>query len=115
MTQSLSEASLHDAALTGDVIGVRAALIAGADIDFRNGVADTALDLAIRKGHETVVLALIGAGANVSGGDSRASLLTSAIAAGHENIARMLVAAGACDKPSESSDDFARDRNHDGR
>ncbi len=81
MTQDSSEAPLHGAAAAGDVVGVRAVLNAGADVDFRDDVGDTALSLGVRRGHET--LALIGAGANLSDGDSRTSLLTSAIAAGH--------------------------------
>jgi len=56
---------LHQAAAAGDVDGVRSALAAGANVNSRREFGDAALNLAAENGHESVVLTLVGAGANI--------------------------------------------------
>ncbi|WP_419695657.1 ankyrin repeat domain-containing protein [Mesorhizobium muleiense] len=69
-------AAIHDAAKTGDVAAIAAALDAGADVDESDGQA-TPLYLAVRGGHFAAAKLLIERGADVNAARRRVWVLPS--------------------------------------
>lgn len=87
---------IRNAASSGDLDGVRAALAAGADIDARAEYGDTALNLACEYGHGEIVAFLLSEGADIEnlGGADKTPIMNAAFA-GHVGVVRQLLAAGA--------------------
>jgi ankyrin repeat protein len=86
---------LLQAATTGDAAAIRAALVAGADV---NGAADTqitALGAAALYGHLEVVAALLAAGAEVEMDQGGQTALMLAAGQGHTAVVEALLARGA--------------------
>lgn len=81
---------LLNAAQTGDLTGVQAALAAGANVHTRG---DDSLLMAASKGHREIVECLLAAGANVHANGDYA--VRWACAHGHLAVAKVLLAAGA--------------------
>lgn len=82
--------ALYDAAKIGDLIGVEAALAAGADVHAND---DEALILVASRGHHEALQTLIDAGANVHAKDGQA--LSMAADIGCQDCAIRLLDAGA--------------------
>jgi len=91
-----SPASLPQAAASGDLLGVRAQLGQGADVEARDANGRTALMLAILKGHAPLVEELLAHGADPNAADSDGVTPLQAAAAGHQpSIVAALRRAGA--------------------
>lgn len=87
---------LHDAALAGDVAGLRAALGAGAEVDAPTGHGDTALMLACRGGDRAAVELLLERGASVAEQNkAKFDPLEVAVAYGHGHLLALLFEHGA--------------------
>ncbi|MBI5549497.1 MAG: ankyrin repeat domain-containing protein [Deltaproteobacteria bacterium] len=87
---------LVQAALTGDVAGVRAALAAGVPVGATNPVGMRALDSAAQAGHLEVVRVLLGAGADANAtGSLGYTALTVAAMKGRTEAVRLLLASKA--------------------
>ena len=83
-------------AQSGDLHGVRAALAAGADINYQDRVHRTALFLAAYNGHKEIVEILLRAGANPNLQDLDGdTALRRAVFSQHKEIVEMLLRAGA--------------------
>jgi hypothetical protein len=88
--------SVLDAAARGDLRGVDAALSAGGDVNSRNAVGATALQLASAGGYLPIVQTLLAHGAAVNAADNNGvTPLAAATAGGYADVARALVASGA--------------------
>ena len=87
---------LADAASAGDLTKVKGCLIAGADVNAKNGNGSTALMLASQEGHLTVVQVLLTAKADVDlkAGSGNTALLLAA-QEGHADVVQALIAAKA--------------------
>ena len=88
-------APIHDAAKTGDVAAITAALDAGADINVSEG-GGTALYFAVKRGHLAAAKLLIERGANVNVGSNYwGYLLTIASVKARVDLITLLLANGA--------------------
>jgi cytochrome c len=88
-------APLHDAAKTGDVAAITAALDAGADIEASEG-GGTPLYFAVKRGHLAAAKLLIERGADVTAGSNYwGDLLTIATARLRVDLMKLLLAHGA--------------------
>ena len=88
--------NLMRAAFSGDVNGVADALRAGADVNARNKVGNTALMLAALRGQANVIPLLLRAGADVNAkANNGATALMFAALRGQENVIPLLLKAGA--------------------
>ncbi|MCY4467937.1 MAG: SUMF1/EgtB/PvdO family nonheme iron enzyme [Thiotrichales bacterium] len=88
--------ALHQAAQTGDIEVLKAALAAGVDVDARDGQGWTALMHAVNKGYPLLVEPLLAAGAGVDiRAPDGATALFMAAAHGHTEIVVLLMKAGA--------------------
>ncbi|PDS74609.1 ankyrin repeat domain-containing protein [Rhizobium sp. L43] len=85
---------LHEAAKSGDVTAIAAALDQGADIEEQDKGA-TALLLAVRSGHTDAAELLIKRGANVNKESGLGLPLTAAVLTGSADLMRLLLAHGA--------------------
>ena len=96
VAQRAAPGALHRAAQAGDVVGLKAALAVGADVDALDGRGRTALMHAVDKGYTLLVEPLLAARAmvNVRAPDGATALLM-AVALGHTEIVAMLMKAGA--------------------
>lgn len=85
---------LEDAAASGDVVALHAALDGGADVGAADAVGRTALHLAAGHGHAAVAAALLAAGADVGALDAASNTpLTYAAAYGQAGVAAALARA----------------------
>lgn len=88
-------APIHDAAKTGDVAGITAALEAGADIEASDG-GGTPLYFAIKRGHLAAAKLLLERGADVIVGSNYwGDVLTIATASSRADLMTLLLAHGA--------------------
>ena len=88
-------APIHDAAKTGDVAGITAALDAGADIEAKDG-GGTPLYFAVKRGHNAAATLLIERGAKVNtGSDYWGDLIMIATVKGRTDLMALLLANGA--------------------
>ena len=88
-------APIHDAAKTGDVAAITAALDAGADIEAKDG-GGTPLYFAVKKGHLAAAKLLIERGANVNVGSNYwGDLLTIASVMARVDLITLLLEHGA--------------------
>jgi ankyrin repeat protein len=88
--------SLPQAAASGDLLGLRAQLDQGADIEARDVHGRTALMLAVLNGHARLVEELLTRGADPNAADADGVTPLRAAAAGHQpTIAAALRRAGA--------------------
>lgn len=87
---------MFDAASSGDLAAVEAALAGGADVHARGEYGDTALNVAAEHGHLAVVERLLSAGADLEnrGGADKTPVMNAAFA-GHVDVVRLLVDRGA--------------------
>lgn len=87
---------LREAAATGDLNAVRAALADGAGVNGRGEFGDSALNAAAERGHAETVDALLVAGADIenAGGADKTPLMNAAFA-GHAGVVRKLIEKGA--------------------
>jgi uncharacterized protein len=96
-SEGAAEAPLHGAAWSGDLREVKRLISAGADVNWRDSVGETALFGACAWGHQDVVRFLLSAGANHTLAEFGRGLTSLHWAASHGNIEtiRTLVEAGA--------------------
>lgn len=87
-------ASIHDAAKSGDVVALTAALDAGADINASDGTA-TPLYFAIRSGHTEAAKLLIERGADVNAETNIGSPLRAAVVKSKIELINLLLQKGA--------------------
>lgn len=98
ITREQATKKLFEAAGSGDIKAVRAALDDGADINLiPEGSNGTALFQAAFRGKLSVVVMLLNNGANIeaAGGEDNATALMGAAQEGHLNVVNMLIARGA--------------------
>ena len=87
-------APIHDAAKTGDVAAITAALDAGADVNENDGTA-TPLYSAVRRGHLAAAKLLIERGADVNAETNFGSALLAAVAKSRVGLINLLLDKGA--------------------
>jgi ankyrin repeat protein len=94
---SIANERLRVAAMNGDVSGIAAALLAGADLEALDGAyVMTPLQWAARYGHVAAIAALLAAGAQVDGVHRSGNMpLLNAASNGHAAAIDALLAAGA--------------------
>ena len=93
---SAAPGALHRAAQAGDIVGLKAALAAGAAVDALDGRGRTALMHAVDKGYTLLVEPLLAAKAAVNlRAPDGATALFMAVAHGHTEIVAVLMRAGA--------------------
>lgn len=90
------EKQLVDSALSGDLEGVKSALVAGVGIDARSNSGATALELACGEGHLQIIDLLLASGADVNAADSWGSTpLMASVSKGRADVVARLLAHGA--------------------
>jgi len=91
--------SLHRAAASGDIDGLKAVLVQGVDIDAKDDGGRTPLHLASQRGHQALVKYLISRGADVNAKEDRGNLhatpLHHAVHGGHRDVVETLLVHGA--------------------
>jgi cytochrome c len=90
---SASAAALHDAARSGDVFAIAAALDGGADVNADDG--GTALYIAARRGHLEAVRLLIKRGAEVNAHTKAGTALLVAVEKSKADVIKLLLEKGA--------------------
>lgn len=106
-----------ESAKSGDMTGLKAALVRGASVDTADENTNTALFWAAHNGHAEAVSFLIGQGADINRGNSNGSTpLMGAAEQGKGAAVAILVAAGADrtrkNNSSYTADKFAQTHNH---
>jgi hypothetical protein len=95
---------LYESAEDGDLATVISEIEKGANVNFVTRRGTTPLIIAAYHGHEDILNALLGAGANVNHIVSGNTALTKAAEEGNESIVKILLAAGANVNIPETSD-----------